>query len=206
MRKAWATVATAAILALMLPLEPARAQQACDAPPPLGSAQGRRTVRATPVIALGIIDDRVPDDAHGVFSYVVRIRTYLQGRAGSSIQVTDYGNGSIPLQGLRPGGSIAESTDFVRRFAGEPILVFASPEERPFEGTFATGNCTYTTWGEAKVAALEPMVRQILGQRVAPSGMPRAGIPIAPTLVFGAALTLAGGLLRAAGRATRARA
>lgn len=200
MRRLPIAAAIAAVIVIVLPTRPAAA--ACESPPRIESRAGARAIRNTPLVAWGIIDRRVPKNAHGRFSFLLEVRTYFRGAGPSTIEVTDYGDREIALAGLRPGGSVAPSRAFIDRQAGEQAVVFASPEQEPFLGGYATDRCTYTTYGSGNVSGVLRRLRRTLGPGRAPEGLPRTGDPLLGLAGIGAALVIAGEFMRrAAGRA-----
>jgi len=192
-------ILTIASAAFVVALPAARIAAVCAPLPSALSDAGLQIMRTTEIIAVGTIDgSAVPKDAHAGHSFFLNVRGYYQGAGPARIEVSDYGDGDLPANASDPGSSAAASQEFVDRFGGQDALIFAYPEDAPYAGEFAVNGCTYTAYGDAAAADIQPAVRRVFGAAQPPliATTGSAGVP---------ALTLAAVLLLVAGAALRAR-
>ena len=187
-------VITIASIAFALALPALHVDAVCAPAPAIGSAAGIRTMRASAFIIWGEIDASVPADAHGLHSYFLKVHGYFQGAGPARVEVTDTGDGDLPAAASVAGSTVDASTAFIRRFAGQDAIVFASHDVVPFQKEFQTTACTYTAYGDAAVADINSAVRRVFGAptppKLATTGMDAAvlGIAALALLVAGAAL------------------
>jgi len=188
-------VITVASMTFALALPAVHVDAVCAPPPAIDSAAGLRTMRASPFVIWGTISSTVPADAHGVHSFFLTVRGYYAGAGPARVEVTDTGDGNLPPAASVPGSTVDASKAFVRRFAGQDAIVFATRDEAPFQNEFQTTACTYTAYGDAAVSDIKSAVRRVFGAPTPPK--------LATTGVEAQALGLIALLLLAAGAALR---
>src|SRR5207237_6873719 len=95
-------VLTAATTAMVLTLPAIHVEATCSPPPSASSAAGIRMMRASPFIVWGTILSETPADAHGAHSFFLTVRGYFKGIGPARIEVSDYGDGSLPPEAGSP--------------------------------------------------------------------------------------------------------
>lgn len=199
MRRAFVSSLLTVVFVLALPA--LRLHAVCEPPPPPDSEDGLREIRATPLIAWGVLEG-APVDAHGTQSFVLRVRGYFRGIGPSKIIVTDYGDGEPAAPTLAAGSSADASQQLVSRLGGQDVVVFGRPDAAPYTGQFATNVCSYTAYGDAEAADILSLLRVEFGGPRPPI-LPQSG-PAHLIQMVAAALALmgAGTALRRGARAS----
>ena len=199
-------VLTVAAIGIALAFPALHVNAVCAPAPQTSSAAGLRTMRSTPFIVWGTIEGATPADAHGAHSIFLKVRGYFKGTGPARIEVSDYGDGSLPPEASAPGASIDASKTFAERFAGQDAVVFATPDTRPYTREFSTTACTYTAYGDAASSDILPLLRRVFGAPQPPVLAGTGPAAALPLLAGALALIVAGATLRRGGRETLVRA
>lgn len=187
---------TVASLSIVVTLPAVHLNAVCAPSPAASSADGIKAIRAASFIIYGTIERAVPADAHAAHSFYLKVKGYFRGAGPGRVEVSDYSDGDIPAEALVAGASLDSARQFVEHFRGQDAVVFATKEDAPFAGQFATNACTYTAYGDAQTSDILPLLRRLFGEATAPN--------LSTTGPGGVvALTAAAGLLLAAGAALR---
>jgi hypothetical protein len=189
-RKIFLTVAS---MAIVLTLPPVHLNAVCAPAPSPSSAAGLRTIRGADFIVLGTIDgDTVPNDAHAAQSFFLNVRGYFRGAGPARIEVSDYGDGGLPVEAATPGASVDASREFITHFSGQDAVVFARREIAAYPKQFATNACSYTAYGDAASSEILPLLRRTLGSPQPPN-LAQTGPASAAALMLAGVLSLATG-------------
>jgi LPXTG-motif cell wall-anchored protein len=187
---------TLASLSFVLLLPPVPLNAVCTPPPSASSAAGVRTIREADFVIWGTIDRAVPTDAHGAHSFFLKVRGYFRGTGPARVEVSDYGDGDLPVEAGAPGASVDASTEFIQHFAGQDAVVFAARETVPYVRQFSTNICSYTAYGDAASSDILPLLRRILGAPQPPTLAQTGPASAAAIVLAGLGLLTAGAVLR----------
>jgi hypothetical protein len=194
---------TVASLSIVLSLPAVHLNAVCAPAPAPSSADGIRAIRAASFIIYGTIESSVPADAHAAHSFFLKVRGYFRGAGPARVEVSDYSDGDIPAESLTPGASLDSSRQFVQHFRGQDAVVFATREDPPFTGQFATNACTYTAYGDAESSDILPLLRRIFGAPQPPLLSTTGPGSVTALVVAAGLLLVAGAVMRLGGRHER---
>lgn len=180
------------LAAFALPLASvAPAWAACAPPPGRSSPEGRALIRTHPLIVYGALVGDVPKDAHGAYTVFVDVIRFYSGSDPQNrrrLTVTNYGNLDLHDGYEQPGNrtSLAASVDVLRRYAGQRVVLFLSPNDdalgkdtqRRYKDQYATTSCTYNVVGNKDVPELLRLLGLVFSQPV-PTNLP-SGVPTTP--------------------------
>jgi hypothetical protein len=194
---------TVASLSIVLTLPSVHLNAVCAPAPAASSAAGITAIQAANFIIYGTIESAVPTDAHAAQSFFLKVKGYFRGAGPARIEVSDYSDGDIPAEALVAGASLDAAREFVDHFRGQDAVVFASREDAPYTGQFATNACGYTAYGDAATADILPLLRRMFGQETAPGLSTTGPAGVVALATVATLLITVGGALRTVARGAK---